>query len=198
MKRKRRLAARFGRDGNPLRRRSDRILSWISLGLLAVFLAGAPASSFLAAHAVYRAAAAEQRDQVISRRQVEAAVQGPVITAGGYYGGGFSTWAWARWTYPAGHRQQGFVPVPTAAAAHQRVLVWVNASGRWSGPPLSRNAVRLREILATAGGPLALVFLLLGVETIARYVTERRQLAHWQTAWAEASPRWTRQFWAGG
>jgi len=194
----RRLAIRFGLDRNPLRRRSDRLLGWTSLGLLAVFLAGAPASGFLAAHVVCRAAAAEQRSQATSRHRVQATVQGPVIGAGGYYGGGFSSWAWARWAYPTGIWRQGFIPVPNGTAAHQRVLVWVNGSGRWSGAPLSRGSILLREELAAAGGPLALVLVLYGVVVLARYATERRQITRWETVWAEVGPQWTRQFRAQG
>ena len=37
-----RLAWTLGLDGNPLRRATDRAMTWIRIGLLAAFLAGGP------------------------------------------------------------------------------------------------------------------------------------------------------------
>src|ERR1700720_838945 len=45
-----RLARTLGLDGNPLRRATDRAVTWIRIGLLAAFLAGGPLAAIGAGH----------------------------------------------------------------------------------------------------------------------------------------------------
>ena len=45
-----RLARTLGLDGNPLRRATDRAMTWIRIGLLAAFLAGGPLAAIGAGH----------------------------------------------------------------------------------------------------------------------------------------------------
>jgi hypothetical protein len=56
-----RLARRLGLDGNPLRRRVDKIAACLAALLMAVFLIGAPMLSMAAARWVGHAATAGQR-----------------------------------------------------------------------------------------------------------------------------------------
>src|SRR5260370_8544124 len=56
-----RLARRMGLGRNPLRRRTDRIEAWVSAGLLAAFLIGAPLAWTGAGRWVCQGGAREQR-----------------------------------------------------------------------------------------------------------------------------------------
>src|SRR5260370_17281250 len=58
-----RLARRMGLGRTPLRRRSDRIEAWVSAGLLAAFLIGAPLAWTGAGRWVYQGGVREQRAQ---------------------------------------------------------------------------------------------------------------------------------------
>ena len=50
-----RLARILGLDGNPLRRATDRAMTWIRVGLLAAFLIGTPLAAIGAGHWMYHA-----------------------------------------------------------------------------------------------------------------------------------------------
>lgn len=191
-----RLAAWFGLDGNPLRRRSDRIASFVITGLFVVFLAGAPVASLVAWHWSGRVAAAEQQHQR-AWRQVQAIVVRNVPVQDEYYYGGGS-WSWGRWTAPDGHRHQGVIPVPDGTRAGSHVRLWVNAAGLWAGPPLSRTAALVRGVEAAVAVPLALAAVLFCLGCVVMGVLERQRLTAWETAWTWVGPQWTRQFRARG
>jgi hypothetical protein len=128
-----RLARRLGLDGNPLRRRLDKIAACLAALLMAVFLIGAPMLSTAAARWVGHAVAAGQR-AARSWRQVPAVLLrgAPLPDVGGGFG---TSWVRARWTAPDGHMRTGRIPVSTSLAAGSTVQLWVDAAGSPTGPP---------------------------------------------------------------
>ena len=64
-----RIARKLGLDGNPLRRRTDKIAACAAALLLAVFLTGAPLLSVAAAGWAGRPAAAELRTNDVVRNR---------------------------------------------------------------------------------------------------------------------------------
>jgi hypothetical protein len=63
-----RLARTLGLDVNPLRRATDRAMTWIRVGLLAAFLTGGPLAAIGAGHWMYHAGMTEARAQAADRR----------------------------------------------------------------------------------------------------------------------------------
>jgi hypothetical protein len=151
-----RLARRLGLDGNPLRRRIDKIAACLAALLMALlmalFLIGAPMLSMAAARWVGHAAAAGQR-AARSWRQVPAVLPrgAPLPAVGGVFG---TSWVMARWTAPDGHERAGRIAVSTSLAAGRTVQLWVDTAGSPTGPlprydaPVASEA--LVAVLATA------------------------------------------------
>lgn len=194
MKRGRRIAARLGLDGNVLRRRCDKAGACGKAVLLAVFLIGAPVACTVTGLWTYHVVMAEQRAEQ-SWHQVQAVVLKSVPPQDSYYGG--VAWTWAAWT-AAGHRHEGTIPVSDGTHAGARVPAWVDASGQWSGPPLSRASALLQVADYVVVTPVALGVVLLLLGAAGHYLLDRRRMTRWETDWASVGPQWTRQFWASG
>src|SRR6266700_5044719 len=101
-------------DGNPLRRRSDRVEAFIFGGLVVVAAAGAPVAATVAgdwAHADTARAAQVQQE---TRHQVQAVLLSPPRgTVSGYTINGMSP-AMAQWTAPSGGQRTGRIAAWTA------------------------------------------------------------------------------------
>ncbi len=189
-----RLARRMGLGRNPLRRRTDRIEAWVSAGLLAVFLIGAPLSSVAVGRWMQHQGLSEQRAQQ-SWHQVPAVLlhAAPPMPAFEF------RLAWentaqvpARWRGPGGQYRFGEVQAPTGSPAGQVVLVWVDGAGRAAGPPLAGSELTRRVLGAEALAPVALAGLLSGLACAVRWLLNRRRMADWAADWASIGPGWTR------
>ena len=187
-----RLARRLGLDGNPLRRRTDKIAARLAALLLAVFLIGAPLLSLAAVGWADRAGAAEQQ-AARSWRQVSAVLlqAAPAPAAAG--GVGYS-WVRARWTAPDGRARARRIPVSVGLAAGRTVPLWVDAAGSPTRSPLNHRAVVAREAVARVVATVALGIALLCLAWAGRWVLDRGRLADWEAASADLGPQWTRRF----
>ena len=187
-----RLARRLGLDGNPLRRRTDKIAAGLAALLVAVFLIGAPMLSMVAAHWAGHATATGQW-AARSWRQVPAVLlRGAPLPAVGWVFG--SSWVPARWAAPDGHERAGRILVSTRLAAGRTVQLWVDAAGSPTGPPPSRGAPVASEALAAAVATVVLGIVLWSLAGAGRWVLDRRRLAAWEAAWAAVGPQWTWRF----
>ena len=97
----------------------------------------------------------------------------------------------ARWAGPGGGDRVGEVPVKAGTAAGRTVQVWVDRSGRPTGPPIFHSELAKRVVGAETLAPPTLAVLLLSVAWLVRWVTDRRRLAGWEAGWASIGPRWT-------
>ena len=108
-----RIARKLGLDGNPLRRRTDKIAARFAALLLAVFLIGAPFLSVAAAGWASRAGAGGQQAER-SWHQVSAVLlrgaPAPSATGGVLR----SYQVLARWWAPDGRARTGRIPVSAA------------------------------------------------------------------------------------
>jgi hypothetical protein len=188
------IARKLGLDGNPLRRRTDKIAACAAVLLLAVFLTGAPFLSVAAAGWAGRPAAAELRAER-SWHQVPAillqAAPEPAASAGGVPG---HSVVLARWTAPDGRARTGRIPVSTSMAAGRTVRLWVNAAGLPAGPPPNGRLVPAYKATAAVIATVTLGIMLLCLAWAGRWVLDRRRLAGWEAAWAAVGPQWTRRF----
>jgi len=189
-----RLARQMGLGRNPLRRRTDRIEALIRAALLAVFLVGAPLFGTGLGQWVHQGGLSEQRAQQ-SWHQTPAVLLATTPAVPSY---AFRL-SWqngvpvrARWSAPGGQQRSGVVPAPPGSRAGQLVQVWVDGSGRTTGPPLLGAELTRRVISAEVLAPLALAVVLLFVAFVVRWLLNRRRLRDWEVGWASIGPRWTR------
>ena len=187
------LARRFGRDGNPLRRRADLIDAWLLPAAIVVFLALCPVVA-VAAGALVRADNAAARHDQLSWHRVEAVLQqaapGPQFADNGANSWLVSTPA--RWTID-GRRYVGYVPASASSRAGSTVAVWLDQSGRVRTPPPTAAQLGQRVLTATVFALSGLVVLVAGMTWLFRRALDKRRLAGWETAWLAVGPRWSRQ-----
>jgi hypothetical protein len=194
-KRVRRLARRLGLDANPLRRRTDKIGTFLAAQLLLIFLVGAPVLAIAAYGWAGQVGAAEQRAER-SWREVPAvllmkSVPSPNSFASGLFG---YSWVPARWVAPNGHVRSGQIAVEVGMAAGRTVPIWVDDAGRPTDAPLTRRAVQARAATVAAVATLALIIILSFLAWAGRKLLDRRRLADWELAWAIVGPKWTKRF----
>jgi hypothetical protein len=175
-------------DRNPLRRAVDRVEAVLMAGLAAAFLIGAPLVAVAAGQWSYAAGLRVERAQQSAWHQVPAVLLADVPSRG--YAG-YEPQVWARWTARNGTQGSGDVDAPAGARAGRTVLVWVDASGRLTGPPLRHEQVKGQVILAVLVALAALGWLLAGAGVIAHHRLQRRRLAAWDADWRMTEPRWT-------
>jgi hypothetical protein len=197
MSRGRWLAARLGLDGNSLRRRADRIAAIATVGLLVAFLVAAPIAAVFAGHWAYRSSMSQQRDQRSWRAVTAVLLQKAPVDPGSLDVSGSP--AVARWTPPGGHHaREGVISVPAGTPAGSRVRIWLDASGQWAGPPLGRQAVVVRVVMAVVGTTLVLATGLAAIASVGQWLLDRRRLAGWEADWNEVGPQWAKEFRARG
>jgi len=193
-KRVRRLACRLGLDANPLRRRTDKIATFLAALLLLVFVAGAPLLAAAAYGWAGRVGAAEQRAER-SWREVPAVLLKSVPASNSFASGLFGySWVPARWLAPDGKARSGNIAVEVGMAAGRTVRIWVDAAGRPTNAPVTNRAVQARAATVAAVATLALVIVLSFLAWAGRKLLDRRRLADWELAWAIVGPKWTKRF----
>lgn len=188
-----RIARKLGLDGNPLRRRTDKIAARLAALLLAVFLIGAPFLSVAAVGWMGHHGAAELRAER-SWHQVSALLlqAAPTRTATGGVLGYYQVLA--RWTAPDGRPRTSRIPVSAGMAAGRTVPLWVDAAGSPTGIPLNHRLVLADEAFAAVIATVALGIVLLCLAWAGRWVLDRRRLAGWEVGWTAVGPQWTRRF----
>jgi hypothetical protein len=127
-------------DRNPLRRPTDRIETVVLLTLLAAFLAGAPLAARAVADWTYgRSLRVEQSEQATFRQVPAVLLQAPDISRFTEAAGMSMTEV--RWTAQNGQPRTGSAPAPLTAAAGSTMLVWIDADGNLSNPPMLPSEV---------------------------------------------------------
>ncbi len=187
------LTFRLGLDGNPLRRRSDRIEAWLAPAAVALFLAASPVAGVVAGAWVHAESAAAHNASLSWQR-----LRGVLLEAApgpAFSDHGSNAWlepTLARWTVD-GREHVGDVPAAAGSSAGSAVTVLVNRAGQVQLPPPTAGQVRGRVISATAIALGAIAVVLAAAAWLARLVLNRRRLAGWETAWLAVGPRWSRQ-----
>lgn len=189
------LARHIGLDANPLRRGSDRAEAWIRIGLVLVFLAGAPLAGWLAAGWAQSVANRAARTQQASERYVAATLlhKVPGSPDSPFGSAGSLGWVLARWTTRGGAVRTGSVQAPQGARAGSTVRVWTDQSGTLTGPPLQPSQVRGWVLMMALIAPVMLALLLMSALGLSRQALERRRLASWERAWSAVEPHWSRR-----
>jgi hypothetical protein len=179
-------------DGNPLRRGSDRAETVVLGVLLVAFLAATPFTAHVAGSWAHASAVRDAQAQRASLAQVTATLlqAAPVLSS---YGSASDFAVEARWRAPDGQIQSGELLVTADEATGHSTRLWVDRAGRLTGPPLSRDQVASRSLLAAgvAVGGLALVVIM--AAWLVRRGLDRRRMAGWDAEWLANGPRWSRR-----
>lgn len=184
------LARRLRPDHNPLRRAADRAEFAVAVLLLVAFLAGAPLTALAAARwAVSSGAHTEQVEA--GWHQVPAVLlHDAPRPAGSLFFPVPGPQVLARWAGPAGPRT-GKVYARPDVGAGSIVMVWIDRSGRLTGPPVLAATVAGQELLAAVSAPAALTMVLLAAWVCAVLILDRRRMAAWDADWSVTEPQWT-------
>jgi hypothetical protein len=180
-------------DGNPLRRRSDRVEAFIFGGLLVAAAASAPIAATAGSHWAYTSAQQAARVQRETSHQVQAELLAVPPTSPGGYSVSAMVAARARWTLPAGGTRTGEISVPAHDVRGEVVPIWTDQAGNLTSPPMTRGQVASQGTFGTVIGLLLTVVTLLVAAGMTRLLFNRRRIAAWAADWAVTAPIWTRQ-----
>ena len=188
-----RYARRLGLDHNPLRRRSDRIETFVRLTILVLLLAAVPAGVLLAGNIADHVFTHQAQAQQASDHQVTAVLtqDAPMVGAADPYSAVETAWAQARWTAPNGTAHSGGVLVIAGSRKGSKVRVWINATGATTAAPVSHRDVMAEVAVTGMVTGIVVILLLLGTEAIAVYSLNRRRFGAWDAEWRATGPIWT-------
>ncbi len=196
LRRTKRLARRLGLDRNPLRRATDRALSWIRVAVVAAFLTGGPLVALGVGSWMHHAATAEARRQAAQRHTARAVLLEPTpppVATMAIPRWGDQAWVRARWEVNGAATRTGHVLATLGLPAGSLVTIWLDASGRLTVPPLQPGQITDRTVAVAALAPAILAIALLAALWLARRLVNRRRLADWDAAWSAVGPEWTRR-----
>ena len=185
-----RLLRRLRLDRNPLRRGSDRAETVILGALLATFLAAAPFAAHAAGGWAHACAVRDAQAQRASLVQVTATLlrAAPVLSG---YGSASGFAVEARWRAPDGPVRTGELFLTADMAAGHSTRIWVDRTGRLTGPPLSLDQMAGRALLAAGAAVGGLAAVLATVGWLVRRSLDRRRLSGWDAEWLANGPRWS-------
>ncbi|WP_030911221.1 Rv1733c family protein [Streptosporangium amethystogenes] len=174
-------------DGNPLRRRSDRIETVAVLVSLLLFVAGLWPAVGLGRQAYQDGLRAELTAPY--RRAVAAEVVDTARPADPSLGGQART---VRWRPANGPPRTGQVVLPQAVPAGSRIEIWLDAAGRPTDPPQSRVETVTVAVFTAIGVMVCVSMALLVFLVGLRVLLNRYRDAEWERAWFLADQRWHR------
>jgi hypothetical protein len=188
----RRLVRGFLPDRNPLRRACDRVETFLLAGLFVAAVVAAPFAAQAASHAAYAGATRVQQAQQAARHQVPAVLtQSADPTAGGYLG--VLIPVQATWRSVTGVKHAGQVMATAGSAKGSTVIVWTDAAGNLTSPPLRPSQVSGQRYMAALGAVVGVGAVYLCASVIVRHVLNRRRMAAWAADWAVTARAWNRQ-----
>ncbi|MGW0801617.1 Rv1733c family protein [Nonomuraea sp. NPDC002799] len=189
-----RYARRYRLDGNPLRRRTDRLETCaVMLAVLLVSVSVWPA--ILAGRLAYQDALADSRVGPGARQQVTATLMTEVPRARVTFGSEAAVQAppvLARWTAPDGVVHTGYVPVSQPAAAGSTTRIWIDPSGMPTSPPTAASMVTVKGVGMGAFVVSMTMLLVFTMLRVFRWLVDRRRYRAWDRAWERADELWHR------
>jgi hypothetical protein len=164
--------------------------------MVAAFLTVGPLAAIGAGNWMYHAARTEARTQAAERHSVQAVLleptPPPAFTMAAIHWTDQS-WVLARWQDAGAAARTGEVRAASGLPAGSVVSVWLDASGKVTGPPLRPGQITDRTVAAVLSVPVVLALSLLTALLLAHRIADRRRLAAWDAAWSMVGPHWTRR-----
>ena len=178
------------RDGNALRRPTDRIESMGVLAAVAMVLATIPVAVLLGL-SVYQHDLAMSAQQTASERQVTATLLRNSAAGTPAEGVHATVRTEARWTLPSGTQHIGTVRAPVGMAAGTTIPILIDRGGTPVNPALGVGPAVEQGAVTTATAVAAVATLLWAAVGILRWRLNRSRYAAWANEWAHISPGWT-------
>jgi hypothetical protein len=97
----------------------------------------------------------------------------------------------ARWRAPDGPVRTGELFLTADMAAGHSTRIWVDRTGRLTGPPLSGDQMTGRTQLAAGVAVGGLAAVLAAVGWLVRRSLDRGRLSGWDAEWLANGPRWS-------
>jgi hypothetical protein len=189
-----RLVRGFLPDRNPLRRACDRVETFLLAGLFVAAVVAAPFAAQAASHAAHAGAQRAQQAQLAARYQVPAVLtQAAGSTLSDYLGA--LTQVQATWTSVTGVKHTGQIMATAGSAKGSAVIVWTDAAGNLTSPPLQPTQVTGQGYMAALGAIAGVGVIYLCATVIMRRVLNRRRMAAWAADWVVTARAWNRQRW---
>jgi len=184
---------RLGFDRNPLRRRTDRIEAVMRLATIILLLVAVPIAAIAVGRQADHLALRQAHAQQGAEHQVTAVLLKHAQATGvpNPYTSVQLTYVLARWQSPGRPPRSGQVLAPAGAPAGSTVTIWVDSSGVIADPPPNRREIVGDVTMAAVVAGLVASLLLLGANTLARRVLDRRRLKAWDAEWRATGPRWS-------
>jgi hypothetical protein len=188
-----RCARQLGLDHNPLRRRIDRIETFVRLTVLVLLFAAVPAGAFLAGRTADHVFGHQAQVQQASEHQVTAILtqDAPMVGAVDPYSAVETAWATARWTAPNGTVHTGGALVVAGTRKGSQTRIWINDAGAITDPPAGHRDVMAEVAVTVMATGIAAILLLLGAEAIVIHSLNRRRFGAWDAEWRATGPLWT-------
>ncbi|MFD6322582.1 hypothetical protein ACFWOL_06815 [Streptomyces sp. NPDC058442] len=182
------------RRHNPLRRRTDVLRVWSGLAVLLVVLTVAPVVTVVVSRLAHRHYEDTARHQSLTRYETTATLteDAPRHPEPGSDEEELARYpVEVRFTTHEGRTGTTRAEVRPGLSEGSPVRIWVTTDGEATEPPLTRAERRSRSMgwALLAGTGVALTGA--AAHGVTRLVVRRRNLADWDRAWAETSPRWT-------
>jgi hypothetical protein len=182
-------------DGNPLRRRIDKVETCLLGGLFVASAVAMPFAAHIASHAAYENALRAQHEQRLTRDHVEAVLSSTATGPVSGYTTSALVPAMATWKSASGAAKSGWVLADAGSPKGTEVLVWTDTQGDLTGPPLGAAQIASQADAATIGAVAAVVVMSIGAGGILHFVLHRRRLAAWEKDWVVTARAWNRQSW---
>jgi len=163
----------------------------VALGaLLAAFLAAAPFAAYATGGWAHASAMRDAQAQWASLVQVTATLlrAAPVLSG---YGSTSGFAVEARWRAPDGPVRAGELFLTADIAAGHSMRIWVDRTGRLTGPLLSGDQMTGRTQLAAGVAVGGLAAVLATVGWLVRRSLDRGRLSGWDAEWLANGPRWS-------
>jgi hypothetical protein len=181
---------------SPLRRRSDRIQAWATLGMILVTLLVAPWVAWRAGSTMYVAEARARAWERQHHRPVAAVLMQDAparVQDGGAAPPVLPNVAVpARWTDPDGAVRSGIVTVAVGTRAGSVVTVWLDEHGKQVSSPRRGKPTADASVVAALAAAAVIGFLG-SVRHIIVWRLDRRRLRSWEAEWLIVGPRWSRR-----
>jgi DNA-binding transcriptional regulator YdaS (Cro superfamily) len=188
-----RTARGFLPDRNPLRRSADRVETYLLAGLFLASAAATPFAVQAASHAAHEGAQHAQQAQRAARHQVPAVLAATAESGVSGYVLRADVAVDASWTSPAGAHRSGQVLAPADSPKGSAVLVWTDAAGDLTSPPLLDSQVTGQGQVAGIAAVAGIGVLFLAEAAVVRHVLYRRRMVAWDADWRVTAQTWNHQ-----
>lgn len=185
------VLARAGIDGNPLRRKTDRLEAWTGLALLLMLVVLTPLAAWYTGWESYRHGTRTERIERSTRQQTDARI----LTAASYRslptGTLLKPVAQASWTAPDGTTRSG--PIRVTANSHPGSVqrIWTDLAGNIVASPRRQAETVADMAFSAALTALAIVTAVLIVRRVVRSRLDHHRFALWQQEWERIGPQWS-------